>query len=270
MTNLIKNTNGIVFRVFKRIFAVRHALLLSGFLFGSLLSFSIQADTLRVAVASNFIAPIKQLSASFEQETGHTVQLSFGSSGKLFAQINNNAPYDVFLSADSAKPFALIHGSLALSNSLVIYARGKLALWSRKPLTNASIQDILRNTQRIAIANPRLAPYGRAAEESLKYLSIWKDIKQKLVRGENIGQAYQFTYTQNADIGFVALSQVLASPKVGFWKLVPNDYHSDIDQAAVVLSRTQKPVLAETFMAFLMREDTQAKIEQFGYSTKHD
>ncbi len=270
MTNRIKRIRYAILSVFMRRIAFRPVILLASALLASAYSLPLQADTLRVAVASNFITPIKHLAADFEQETGHAIQLSFGSSGKLFAQIKHNAPYDVFLSADLEKPLTLIHNSLAVSDSLAIYAQGKLALWSRKPLPNTSIKDTLLNSQRIAIANPRLAPYGRAAEESLQHLSIWDEVKQKLVQGENIGQAYQFTYTQNAKVGFVALSQVLASPDSGYWKTIPNDYHDNINQAGVILSNAQNPVLAEAFMAFLMREDTQADIEQFGYSIEHN
>ncbi len=228
----------------------------------------LQAATLHVAVASNFISPIKQLAQEFEQETGHSLQLSFGSSAKLFAQIQNNAPYDVFLSADVTKPEALIDNKAARPNSLIVYATGQLALWSIKPISFSTLREALLSARRIAIANPRLAPYGKAAEESLRHLSIWETIQKKLVQGENIGQTYQFTYSENASLGLVALSQVLTGPQKGYSIVIPNSFHEDINQAAVILSRTQNTVLAETFMAFLIRADTQAKIAQFGYSTK--
>ncbi|MBD5772291.1 molybdate ABC transporter substrate-binding protein [Marinomonas colpomeniae] len=228
----------------------------------------LQAATLHVAVASNFISPIKQLAQEFEQETGHSLQLSFGSSGKLFAQIQNNAPYDIFLSADVIKPKALIDNKMALSYSLIVYAKGQLTLWSMKPISPLTLPEALLNAKRIAIANPRLAPYGKAAEESLRHLSVWEGIQGKLVQGENIGQAYQFTYSENANLGLVALSQVLAGPQKGYSINIPNSFYKGINQAAVILSRTQKTVLAETFMAFLIRADTQAKIAHFGYSTK--
>jgi molybdate transport system substrate-binding protein len=226
------------------------------------------ADTLRLAVASNFISPIKQLAAKFEQETGHSLQLSFGSSGKFFAQIKNNAPYDIFLSADLTKPQTLIKEQLALPDSLIIYARGKLALWSINPIPEIVLKDAILRAKRIAIANPKLAPYGKAAEESLRNLSIWDDVKNKIVQGENIGQTYQFVYSQNAEIGFVALSQVLTGQKKGHFISVPNKLHGKINQAAVILTRTHHIELAKTFMAFIMRVDVQEEILQFGYSTE--
>lgn len=239
---------------------------LSSFIFSS----QLLAASLHLAVASNFITPIKQLAQDFEQETGHSLQLSFGSSGKLFAQIQNNAPYDVFLSADLIKPKALVDNKSALPNSLTVYAKGQLALWSMKPISSLILSEALLNADRIAIASPRLAPYGKAAEESLRHLSIWKEIHSKLVQGENIGQAYQFTYSQNANLGLVALSQILSNPKKGYSILIDNSLYSDIKQAAVILSRTQNTVLAEAFMAFLIRADTQAKIARFGYSTNNN
>ncbi|MDE8602016.1 molybdate ABC transporter substrate-binding protein [Marinomonas sp. RSW2] len=226
------------------------------------------ADTLRLAVASNFISPIKQLAAKFEQETGHSLQLSFGSSGKFFAQIKNNAPYDIFLSADLTKPQTLIKEQLALPDSLIIYARGKLALWSINPIPEIVLKDAILRAKRIAIANPKLAPYGKAAEESLRNLPIWDDVKNKIVQGENIGQTYQFVYSQNAEIGFVALSQVLTGQKKGHFISVPNKLHGKINQAAVILTRTHNIELANIFMAFIMRVDVQEEILQFGYSTE--
>jgi len=226
------------------------------------------AASLHLAVASNFISPIKQLAQDFEQETGQSLQLSFGSSGKLFAQIQNNAPYDIFLSADLAKPQALIKAQAALSDSLVVYARGHLVAWSVNPMPSTSLKDALLNAKRVAIANPKLAPYGQAAEESLTHLSIWNDVQKKMVQGENIGQTYQFVYSQNADVGFVALSQVLAGETKGYVIDIPNDFYHQINQAGVILSQSNNIELAKTFMAFLMRDDIQAKIVQFGYSAE--
>jgi len=226
------------------------------------------ADTLHLAIASNFIAPIQHLSKVFEDETGHKLTLSFGSSGKLFAQIKHGAPYDIFLSADLIKPQTLIDDQLAKPKSLVIYAKGQLALWSKATVPLGSLEETLLNARRIAIANPKLAPYGKAAEESLRYLSLWDKVQHKLVRGENIGQTYQFVYSQNADIGFVALSQVQANQTESQIIKIPNALYSNIDQAAVILTRTNKMTLAESFMTFLMRVDTQAQIAQFGYSSQ--
>lgn len=226
------------------------------------------SDSLHLAVASNFISPIKKLAQDFEQETGHSITLSFGSSGKLFAQIQNHAPYDIFLSADEGKPQALITKQLAVADSLTIYAKGQLVLWSQTPIPTNNLKETLLNASRIAMANPRLAPYGKAAEESLRNLSLWDNIQNKLVLGENIGQTYQFTYSKNADIGFVALSQVLSGDNKEHVLELPKSLYKDINQAAVILSRTQKPVLAASFMAFLMRADNQAKIVESGYANR--
>ncbi|MEP0071715.1 MAG: molybdate ABC transporter substrate-binding protein [Marinomonas sp.] len=222
--------------------------------------------SLHLAVASNFISPIKKLAQDFEQETGHSITLSFGSSGKLFAQIQNHAPYDIFLSADESKPQALITKQLAVAGSLTIYAKGQLVLWSQAPIPTNDLKETLLNARRIAMANPRLAPYGKAAEESLRNLNLWNTIQHKLVLGENIGQTYQFTYSKNADMGFVALSQVLSGDSKEYVLELPKSLYKDINQAAVILSRTQKPVLAASFMAFLMRADNQAKIVESGYA----
>ena len=226
------------------------------------------ADTLRLAVASNFISPIKQLATKFEEETGHSLQLSFGSSGKLFAHIKNGAPYDILLSADLTKPQRLIKEQLALPESLIIYAKGQLALWSINPIAETSLKDAILKASRIAIANPTLAPYGKAAEETLRNLSIWDDVQSKIVQGENIGQTYQFVYSQNAEVGFVALTQTLAGQKKGHLIRVPNTLHGKINQAAVILTRAHNIELAKTFMAFIMRTDIQEEIVQFGYSTE--
>ena len=165
-----------------------------------LFSASSFAEPLRIAVASNFTSPIQKLAPLFEQETGVKVALSFGSSGKFFAQIQHGAPFDVFLSADQAKPNKLIKKGLALKENQIIYAKGVLALWSATSKSIKPIEKALSSARKIAIANPKLAPYGKAAEETLKSLTLWSSVQSKLVQGENIGQTYQFTYTKNADI----------------------------------------------------------------------
>lgn len=224
------------------------------------------ADELSVAVASNFIVPIKQIATQFKQETGHSLRLSFGSSGKFYAQIKNHAPYDVFLSADLAKPRALIEDQLALSDSLNIYAKGKLILWSVKPINAPTLEEAVIDANRIAIANPALAPYGKAAEDVLKHLTLWDSTKSRRVQGENISQTYQFVYSQNAELGFIALSQVRSSNVAGYTKNIPTEWYRPIHQGAVIISRSENKALAATFMTFLMRADTQAQIINMGYA----
>lgn len=239
-------------------------LLFSGVLF---LSSSLFANPLRLAVASNFTVPIQKLASIFEQETGQKIQVSFGSSGKFFAQIRHGAPFDVFLSADQAKPDKLISNGLALKDSKVIYAKGALALWSATLDSVMPVEETLLQARKVAIANPKLAPYGKAAEETLRKLGLWSKLQKHLVRGENIGQTYQFSYSKNADLGFVALSQVLSGDIKGhFWK-VPASYHTDIKQAAVVLTSSQQKTAANAFLSFLMRSDIQQKITEFGYQS---
>lgn len=222
--------------------------------------------TLNLAVASNFITPARQLAHDFEKETGHKVRVSYGSSGKFFAQIKRHAPYDVFLSADLEKPETLVEDQLAFADSLVIYARGQLVLWSRQADDSGTLEEALLKANRIAIANPKLAPYGKAAEETLVNLSIWEQTKKKLVQGESIGQTYQFVFSGNADTGLVAYSQILARPFNGKIVNIPDTLHDTIDQGGVILSNTENIELARDFMAFLMRSDTQSKIQQFGYA----
>ncbi|REG86930.1 molybdate ABC transporter substrate-binding protein [Marinomonas pollencensis] len=230
-------------------------------------SATLLAQPLRIAVASNFTAPIQKLAPIFEQETGHKVQLSFGSSGKFFAQIQHGAPFDVFLSADQAKPDKLIKNNLAIKDSKIIYAKGALALWSANLSSVTPIEATLLEAHKIAIANPKLAPYGQAAKETLNKLGLWSKLQGHLVQGENIGQTYQFTYSRNADLGFVALSQVLAGDNKGHYWKVPAQYHKDIKQAAVVLNSSQQKTTASDFLDFLMRSDIQHKIAQFGYQS---
>ncbi|TYL49388.1 molybdate ABC transporter substrate-binding protein [Marinomonas sp. IMCC 4694] len=224
------------------------------------------AGELSIAVASNFIAPIKKIATQFKQETGHSLRLSFGSSGKFYAQIKNNAPFDVFLSADLVKPRALSKEQLALPDSLTIYAKGKLVLWSVKPINALTLEAAVVNANRIAIANPTLAPYGKAAEDVLKHLTRWDSTESKRVQGENISQTYQFVYSQNADLGFVALSQVRSGRITGYTKDIPTKLYRPINQGGVILSRSENKALAATFMTFLMRADTQAQIINMGYA----
>ncbi|MBJ7552935.1 molybdate ABC transporter substrate-binding protein [Marinomonas spartinae] len=232
-----------------------------------MLTNNVFAAPLRIAVASNFTAPMQILAPLFEQETGQKLQLSFGSSGKFYAQIRNGAPYDVFLSADQAKPDKLIKAGLAQKSSKIIYAKGILVLWSATQQRVEPVKSALEQARKIAIANPKLAPYGLAAKETLTKLGLWNVLQSKLVQGENIGQTYQFAYSQNAELGFVALSQVLAGPVKGHYWQVPNNDHSPIKQAAVLLTHSQHKTQAQKFLNFLVRKDIQKRIKNFGYDS---
>ncbi|MEO9654400.1 molybdate ABC transporter substrate-binding protein [Marinomonas sp.] len=238
------------------------------------LSHPVLSQPLRLAVASNFIAPMTLIAQQFEQTSGHQVTLAFASSAKLYAQIQHGAPYDAFLSADTAKPHKLIEAGLARADSFRIYAQGILALWSATPLETQSYDQLFTKSKRIAIANPKLAPYGLAAQQSLESLNLWETVQNKLVQGENIGQAFQFTYSQNARLGLVALSQVLAyqaqihlsDQEAGKqFMLIPANLHAPIEQAAVSLLKSPNQDTAKEFLAFLNSPDIQALIAEFGY-----
>ncbi|GGX48847.1 molybdate-binding periplasmic protein ModA [Saccharospirillum salsuginis] len=228
------------------------------------------ADTLTVAVASNFTAPMNDIAAAFEQATGHTVQLAFGSSGKFFAQIRNGAPFEVFFSADQAKPRALEEQGSIVPGSRFTYAVGALALWSSRedvPVDNA---EVLRrgNFNKLALANLRLAPYGAAAVEVLDALELTEATRPHWVQGENIAQTYQFVRTGNAAVGFVALSQVMSDGAVrhGSAWIVPGHLHPPIRQDVVLLPRGEGNEAARAFLDYVRGESARAIIESYGYT----
>ena len=181
-------------------------------------SLPVAAEEVRVAVASNFLSTFQSLAREFEKHTGHTVVISPGSSGKLYAQITHGAPFDIFFSADDQRPRLLEEEGLAVKGTRFPYAVGRLTLWSLAPdMLKDNGPDVLRQAafSHLAIANPKTAPYGKAAEQVLQALGLWDTVQPKLVQGENIGQTLQFVASQNADLGFVALSQILDSKMEG-------------------------------------------------------
>ncbi|MBF0246494.1 MAG: molybdate ABC transporter substrate-binding protein [Alphaproteobacteria bacterium] len=225
------------------------------------------AGEVRLAVASNFIEPVNALARRFQDETGHHVVVSTGSTGKLYAQITNGAPFDVFLAANEREPQRLEQDGLAAPGSRFTYALGRLALWCREadgPETAKRCLNI--NTTRLAIANPRLAPYGQAARQVLAALSLQDALQGRIVSGENISQTYQMVWSGNVPVGFVALSQVLGQDELmgAYWP-VPPQLHAPIAQQAVLLSRAKGDAAAEAFMAFLQGPDADAVIRGFGY-----
>lgn len=227
------------------------------------------AGTVTAAVAANFTPPMQALAERFEADTGHQLRLSFGSSGQLFAQIQNGAPFDVFLSADQAKPQALIDVGAALADSRFTYAVGTLALWSATPDRFSDGEALLRSGDfnRLAIANPRLAPYGVAAMEVLQRLGANEQLAGQLVQGQNITQTHQFVATGNADLGLVALSQLIDNGRVptGTAWMIPNDYYQPIRQDAVLLRRAENNAAARALLDYLRSDSTQALIETYGY-----
>ena len=224
------------------------------------------ADEIRVAVASNFRDAMSALASQFERESSHQVTLIFGSSGKQFAQIRNGAPFDAFFSADSTRPELLEREGLAVPGSRFTYALGKLVLWSPQADYVDPDGTILEygNFRHLAIANPGLAPYGAAAREALEAMGLWNQLGNRLVRGENIGQAFQFVNSGNAEVGLVAWSQLKRSDAAieGSYWLVPEHYYSPIEQQTILLQDT---VEARMFMSFIRSEDSVRIIRTHGY-----
>lgn len=227
------------------------------------------AAEVHVAVAANFTAPMKQIASEFEKTTGHKVVLSFGASGKFYAQIKNGAPFQLMLSADDDKPIQLEKDGLAVAGSRFTYAIGTLVLWSAKPDLVDPKGDILAkgNVNKIAIANPQLAPYGVAAMEVLAKRGLTAAIKPKIVQGENISQTFQFASTGNADLGFVALSQVMKNGKItsGSAWVVPGNLHTPIRQDAVLLMKGKGNPAAEELATYLKTNTVKAFIRTYGY-----
>jgi molybdate transport system substrate-binding protein len=240
-----------------------------GMLIAGLFATSAQAAEVSVAVAANFTAPMQKIAAAFEQDTGHKAILAFGSTGKFYAQIKNGAPFQVLLSADDETPARLEREGLGVSGTRFTYAIGRLVLWSRQPGLVDDKGEVLRTGkfERIALADPKLAPYGAAAVEVLNGLGLMSSLAPKFVQGENIGQTYQFVATGNAELGFVALSQVFAEGKLtqGSAWMIPAGLHAPIRQDAVVLSPGKDNAAAAALMAYLRNDRARAIIRSFGY-----
>ena len=228
-----------------------------------------RAAEVRVAVAANFIAPMTQIALGFEKSTGHKAQLTTGATGRFFAQISNGAPFDVLLAADSTTPAKLEQDGLAVTGSRFTYAVGRLVLWSAVIGTVDSQGDVLRRGDftRLAIAAPLLAPYGAAAVQTLERLGLRAATQPKWVTGESIGQAFSMVATGNAQLGFVAASQVFENGqlKSGSAWLVPADLHSPIRQDAVLLNKGKSNPAAAALLAYLQGDAAKAVMASFGY-----
>ena len=243
--------------------------IIAGWLSVLMLAAPTQAAEVMAAVAANFTAPMKMLAKSFEQDTGHKLVLSFGSTGSFYAQIKNGAPFDVLLAADSDTPLRLEKDGLGVAGSRFTYATGRLVLWSPKAGVVDDQGSVLRSGkfQRLAIANPKLAPYGAAAMQVLANLGLEATVQPKLVQGENIAQAYQFTASENAQIGFVALSQVFLQGHIsqGSAWVVPAHLHAPLQQDAIVLRKGQDNPGAQALMVYLQSEKARRTLQTFGY-----
>jgi molybdate transport system substrate-binding protein len=227
------------------------------------------AGEVTVAVASNFTAPMQKLAPTFEKDTGHKLVLAFGSTGGFYAQIKNGGPFHVLLSADDETPLKLEREGFGVKGTRFTYATGQLILWSKQPSFVDEKADVLRTGQfqRIAMANPKLAPYGAAALETLQKLGLLQQLQPKLVQGDNIAQTYQFVSTENAQLGFVALSQVYAGGKLtqgSGWR-VPGHLHAPIQQDAVLLSAGQNNSAAHALLTYLKSDKAKTLIQSFGY-----
>ncbi|MGB7598284.1 MAG: molybdate ABC transporter substrate-binding protein [Gallionella sp.] len=244
---------------------VAAAVMLSG-----LMSSPVFASEVNAAVASNFSAPMKQIADVFQKESGDTVKLSFGSTGKFYEQIRGGAPFDVFFAADTATPQRMEQEGLTVNGSRFVYALGKLVLWSAQPGYVDDQGAVLRKGGfgKLAIADPKLAPYGVAAQQTLEHLGLWDALQPKLVTGENITQTYQFVATGNAELGFVALSQVMRDGKLsaGSSWLVPSDMYQLIQQSAVLLAGAKDKAAAQAFLDFLKGDKAAAVIRSYGYA----
>lgn len=228
------------------------------------------ADDVPVAVAANFAAPMEEIAQAFNKATGHQLKIVTGPSGKFYAQIRNGAPFQVFLSADQEKPEQLEKDGLAVQGSRFTYAIGKLVLWSADPKLVDNQGKVLESGQfnKIAIANPKLAPYGEAAIETLTALKLKTRLEQKFVFGDSISQTHQFVASGNAQLGFVALSQVSRNNQLtsgSMWR-VPEKYYTPIKQDAVLLVAGKDSAAARQLLAFLKSAPAVRIIQSFGYA----
>ena len=234
--------------------------------FASSLAAPVQAGKTQVAVAANFTEPAKEIATLFKEKTGNEAILSFGASGAFFTQITQDAPFQVFLSADAERPKALIDQGYAVPGSAFTYAIGKLALWSR-------VIDVTRGAEalkaggfsKLSIANPAAAPYGAAAVETMKALGVYDALQPKIVQGNSIAQAFQFVDTRNAELGFVALSQLYGVAEGTRW-LVPQNLYAPIRQDAVLLKKGENDEASRAFLEFLKGRDARVLIGKFGYA----
>ena len=236
------------------------------------LSAAAHAETVQIAVAANFTAPARALAEVFARTTGHEAKLSFGATGAFYTQIKNGAPFDVLLAADDERPARLEKEGDTVPGSRFTYATGQLVLWSAKPGLVDDEGAVLKHGQfgKIAIANPKNAPYGAAAVEAMEKLGLAATLQPKLVTGESIGQTFNFIATGNAELGFVALAQVLEGGKLksGSMWVVPAQYHAPIIQDAVILNRAASNPAAKAWMELLKTPQSKALIRSYGYEAQ--
>lgn len=235
----------------------------------ALAALAADAEQVHVAVAANFTAPMQKIATAFAASTGHKAELSFGATGKFYAQIVNGAPFQLLLSADEATPARLEREGLVVANTRFTYALGRLVLWSAQPDLVDAQGAVLKTGQfrHLAIANPKLAPYGAAAVQVMQRMDLDAALQPRLVQGENIAQAYQFVASGNAQLGFVALSQVMVDGQIanGSAWLVPTGLHDPIRQDAALLTPGKDNAAAAALLQYLRGDKARAIIRSYGY-----
>ena len=238
-------------------------------LIGCLAVTGVQADEVQVAVAANFTAPIQAIASEFEKDTGHKLIAAYGATGQFYTQIKNGAPFEVFLAADDSTPEKLEKEGDIVPGSRFTYAIGTLALWSAKDGYVDDAGKVLEKNQyqHLSIANPKAAPYGLAATQVLAREGLTDKVKDKIVEGQNITQAYQFVSTGNAELGFVALSQIFKDGKVshGSAWIIPETMHDPIKQDAVILKKGENNPAAKALTEYLKGPKAEAIIKSYGY-----
>ncbi|MGC4098264.1 MAG: molybdate ABC transporter substrate-binding protein [Nitrospira sp.] len=227
-----------------------------------------QAEQVQVAVAANFVPAFKDIAVEFEKQSGHTIQMNAGASGKFYAQIKNGAPFDVFFSADDERPKLLEQEGFGVRGTRLTYAIGRLVLWSQDP-TLVVGEDVLKTGKfkHLAMANPQTAPYGTAAMQAMKQLGVWENLQPRIVMGESLGQAIGYVESGNAELGFIALSQALEDKLKGKgsrWD-VPSNLHEPIRQDVILLTKGRDNPAAKALMEFIRNPQTRAVLERYGY-----
>lgn len=247
-------------KLIKQTIAATSLALLSG------LSLQASAGEVTAAVAANFTAAAKEIAAEFEKDTGHQATLSFGSTGKLYTQITNGAPFDVFFAADAARPQKLVDSGDAVADSLFTYAVGQLVLWSADESTVDDQGAVLKEgkLERIAIANPKTAPYGAAAVEALTAMGLWEGMEATTARGDSIAQTYQMAYSGAVPAAMVARAQIALDDSGSGW-MIPQELYNPIRQQAVLLTKSADNEAAQAWMDYLQGDKAQAIIERYGY-----
>ena len=240
-----------------------------GWLLMLLVPTMIHAETVKVAVAANFLKTIETLGQNFEKQTGNAIKVSAGPTGKLYAQIENGAPFDIFFAADQKSTKKLEDDGKIKQGSRIIYAQGRLLLWMPNIPAGVEATEVLKkgNFKHIALANPKAAPYGVAAEQTLEKLGLLDSLRSKFVMGENIGQTYQFVATGNAQLGFVAHSYTVDPKHVntGSYWLVPLSYHASLDQDVVILKKAEHSQVVQSFIDYVKSAEGKKIIEASGY-----